>query len=273
MMVLHAVSLAGGTSQMTVGGQSSVLSANSELARLQQAKNSLKRSLATMARLRAERAGKGKIKRPKALVRLVGKKETARLIADQMEILRNSNKSFDRRNKAVRQAIKIANGELKAMNQQEQLLKRQIDLQQQQRSKLKGLKQRGLISDTRMLDRESMIAQAQEKSISALVARSRLRGRLLDLQRELLVVRQKKESALDQKILELQNDIAAQKITYETSRKAVRTLNVSRRAFSDSNSETKKTSFQIVRPLSGRTKTIIAERLTHLLPGDIVIVN
>ena len=186
--------------------------------------------------------------------------------------MRNSNTAYGQRDKAVKQAIRTSKDELSAMNRQEKLIRYQIKLQKQQSAKLKGLKLKGLISGTTVLDRETKIAQAQEKSITAMVARSRLKGRLLDLQRELLIVKQKKETAISQKILKLERDISAQQITLASAEKAYSSLNFGRAA-SANDDKKKETSYEIVRKETGVPSSIKAEQFTKLWPGDIIIVK
>ena len=272
MTVLHVVALAGGMRNASVAGLNVPLSTNSEVARIHRATDKLKRALARLARLRAERVGASNIKMPKRLVELVGEDEAKALLRSQRRLLLTNNKAFESRDKAVRQAIRTAEEELNSLTRQQDLIKRQIALRKKRYVRLKALARRGLVSTATVLARETEISVAQEKSMAALVARARLQGRLLDLQRELLLIKRKNEGVIDQKIAKQESAIAIAEIDLKAARRAVKTLNIEG-GFSLGEHRQKQRIFQIVREVQGQALTLNATRSTRLWPGDIVIVK
>ena len=272
MTILHAITLAGGTSLAAVGGLNVPLSTNIEIARIEQASNKLKRSLATLARLRAERHGKTEIAKPDRLIEVAGAKEATKLIDAQLEVLQTNTKSFNSQFNTISQAIKTANTELKAIKRQEGLIKKQLKIRRLHQKELRKLAKRKLLSRTTYLDRESRMVQTEERNITTLVARARLQGRILDLQRDLLGVQQKKEGSLDKRILTLEQDIAGQEIDLKTARKAIRAL-TNGSDYALLGGKKRRTAFQIVRETSRGANTIKADRFTRLKPGDIVVVS
>jgi hypothetical protein len=128
------------------------------------------------------------------------------------------------------------------------------------------------MSENIVLKRLAELAKARQNAITATIARTRLQGRLLDLEKELLKVRQKKESALEQRILKLEKTVAAERINLNRAKMAVNALSPERLA--STNGKKIKRSYQIVRQKGQGTLTVNNVGIyDRLLPGDTVIVN
>ena len=272
MTILHAITLAGGTSRLAVGGLNLGFSTNTQMARIEQASNKLKRSLATLTRLRAERRSSSEIKVPARLIEVAGSSEAEKLIQAQTEVLLTNNNSYTNETNAINQAIKTAKTELKGMKRQVQLIKRQLKLGQQHQKELRRLAKRKLLSKTTFLDRETRLAQTEERNINTLVAQARLNGRLLDLKRDLLVVKQKREGALDRQIFALERGIAGQEIELKAAKNAIRAL-TNGAGMPGINGRKKNAAFKIVRESKSGASTIIANQFTRIQPGDIIVVS
>ena len=272
MTVLHAVTLAGGTSRLASGGVNIPLSANSQRSRLQQATNKLKRSIAKLARLRAERTGKNKLSVSPELVKLVGKAEAEDLIAAQNEVLNTNSRAYNNQYQAIKQAITTAEGEFKAMKKKERLIKRQMILRKKHHERLRNLKKRHLVTNTSLIKMETRIAETEEKNVAVMLARAALQGRLLDLQRELLIVKQKKEGKIDQEILGVERQAAEYRINMNSAHKAMQTL-YGGATVPEFGQKFKPAGFKIVRQSAKGARTLSVDKFTQLRPGDIVVVS
>ncbi len=269
--VMHAEALAGGIFRPT--DIRSALPADNERARASRAAADLARLIVQLARLQAERAGESKLTPPRELAQLVPKAEARKLLAAQSTMLASRRAAHEARLKSLERGRSLGEEEVKALKSQMGRIDEQLRLRQEFSRSIKALNVKGLVRFERTLDEQSRIAEFEERRTNVIVALARVHSGLSGVIRELDVVEQERTAALDEEIIRLEREAAQQRIDVEAATGAYRKL-TGQNALADGQSRAAPTmAYEIVRNDLGAPRTLSAQPLTPLLPGDLLVVR
>jgi protein involved in polysaccharide export with SLBB domain len=270
MTVLHAETMSGGIFRAIEGG--ATVTGDSERTKVQRGVSDLKRLLAALARLQAERRSAAKIDVPAELVALVGPVEAEALIAAQSTLLQSRRTAHENQLKAIENSTSTAQQELAGLQKQRVSLQQQIDMRRASQNRFDGLLAKGLVSAEKAIEVQSKIADLEEKTTNVIVATARVQAALLGFQREALNLRHERQAQIDTEIFRIEREAAQLRIEVDAARSALRRMGGS--IAGEDGTETGSTiAYEIVRQESGRAHTVAASRFTPLKPGDIVVVS
>ncbi len=277
MTVLHAVTLLGGIYRATAEtGGGVVIGADAEVLRLRRAINDIKRSVATLARLRAERADQDSIAVPEELSALVGKVEAQALIAEQTSVLANRRSSTKAQLAALERGKAIANQELAGLVDQGKRLRDALEHRRTYKNKIEGLQAKGYVRAERTMDEHSRLVDLEDRATTVSVGIARVQGMIVALERDLITQRQDRQAEIDQEIFKLSKENAQLELEIESARNAYFKITgaPAPQSFGDKDSpRAMVVEYQIVRHEAGVQTSVKADQFMRLKPGDIVIVD
>jgi exopolysaccharide production protein ExoF len=275
--VMHAESLAGGVFRPT--DASTALPADSEKARAVRAGSDLARVLVHLARLNADKEGKGSIVVPPQLLELVSKKEAEQLVAAQNTMLSSRRAAFEAQLKSLQRSRALAEEEVDGLKQQLARLDEQLKLRREYKDNVGGLVKKGLVRYERSLEEQTRLVDIEERRTNVVVALSRINSALASLSRELDVMQQERLANLDMEVIRVEREASQLRLDLNSSRSAYRKLTgrdalgaVSGNA-SAGDAGQPALIYEIVRNKDGVPVTTRAEWLTPLQPGDLVVVR
>jgi exopolysaccharide production protein ExoF len=277
MTVLHAVTLLGGIYRATSENSGGVvIGADGEILRLRRATNDLKRSMAVLARLRAERMDRATIPVPDELVALVGRQDATGLIAEQMSVLASSRASTSSKLESLERARQIANEELKGLKEQGKRLRDMLATRRDFKEKMDGLQARGIVRADRVMDEQSRLVDLEDRSTTVSVGIARVQGTLAQIERELIGLRQERTANIDMEIFKLNKENAQLELDIEAARLAYFKITGTQAPATFGPSDGPKTQvieYQIVRYEGGMQNSYRADQFARLKPGDILVVD
>ncbi len=277
MTVLHAVTLLGGIYRATSEGAGGVvIGADAELLRLRRSTNELKRSMAQLARLRAERLERATIPLPEELVALVGRSEATALIAEQMSVLASSRASTVSKLESLERARQIASEELKGLREQGVRLRDMLDKRRAFKDKIDNLQTRGIVRTDRAMEEQSRVVDLEDRATTVSVGIARVQGTTAQIERELIGLRQERVANIDMEIFKLNKDNAQLELELESSRLAYFKITGTQAPLTFGTKEGPKTQvidYQIVRYEGGVQNTYNVDQFARLKPGDILVVD
>lgn len=277
MTVLHAVTLLGGIYRATsenAGGV--VIGADAEILRLRRATNELKRSMAQLARLRAERAERATIAVPEELAALVGRSEATALIAEQMSVLASSRSSTTSKLEALERAKQIATEEVDGLKAQGLRLRDMLAQRRTYKEKIDGLQAKGIVRADRIMDEQSRLVDLEDRATTVSVGIARVQGTLAQIERELIGLRQERIANIDMEIFKLNRENAQLELEIESARLAYFKITGAQAPMTFGEKEGPKAQvmdYQIVRYEGGVQNTHKVDQFARLKPGDILIVD
>lgn len=269
--VMHAESLAGGAYRPT--DNRSALPADSEKARATRAASDLSRVLAQFARLQAEKTGETKLVAPKEMFEIVPKAEARKLLAAQTTMLNSRKTAHDAKMKSLTRSRSLGEEEVAALKQQMGRLDEQLKIRQEFSRSVKALNIKGLVRFERTLDEQSRIADLEEKRTNVIVAMARVHSGLATVIRELETVEQERAANLDEEMIRLEREASQYRIDVDAAKGAYRKLTGQNALAEGDQRSTPLLAYEIVRNEGGVPKSINAQPLTALLPGDLLVVK
>lgn len=274
MTVLQGVALAGGLFRQVSDGSSPLLNDDGELSRLRKAVAKQKRNLAALARLEAERQGAAEIVPPQSLLDLVGNEEAKEVIQAEASSLTSKRASLEAKKVALARATEMANKQLQGLSQQAGRLEAQLATRRNYKSEIDNLKAKGIVSAVRSMDESARVGDLEDRSTTVAVAIARIEGVLASLERDRVNLEHDWRAQVDQDIIKVARDISDIAIEIESARDSYRKLTGSDPT-TGLVAEPKRKSmvaYKIVRHTSKGPKTIEADQLTVVGPGDIIVV-
>ena len=277
MTVLHAVTLLGGIYRATAEtGGGVVIGADGEILRLRRAINDIKRSMAVLARYRAERADQGTIAVPEELSALVGKVEAQSLIAEQTSVLANRRSSLTAQLAALERAKAIGQQEVAGLTAQGQRLREVLEQRRSYKKNIEGLQAKGYVRAERTMDETSKLVELEDRATTVSVGIARVQGMLVGIERDLIGLRQDRMVEIDQEIFKLNKENAQLELEIEGARNAYFKITGAPAPMTFGDKEAPKTTlveYQVVRYEAGVQSSSKVDQFTRLKPGDIVIVD
>ena len=270
MTVLQAETLAGGIFR---NKQSSIIGSDKQQSIIDRSLVVLKRSLAKLERIMAERENRESLSVPKRLTDLVGEEEAKRLIQNELGILRNRLSALKTKRAALNAARKAAMTEIEGLKGLKETVEKQINRRDKIARKVGRLARRGLITDTRMADIEGKVADFSEKMARIRVSSARAEASLLKIRRELVEINEARRVELDREMVKLEDTIQENEIELNTARRSLTKLNINEGKQLAGTGNAPKIVYEIVRNSGGQMQTFPADRFTPLLAGDVLVVG
>lgn len=274
MTVIHAVTLSGGFfREQKNSTESTLLLATSEshFNALKRTTSQLEQTLAILARLKANESKADKVQVPQELINLVGSSEAIALINYQDSIRSREQEAFKSQISLYQSSLGEVETQITSLNRQRELIKKQLELRQIALKGISKLWSNKTVNQNRLVSEQMKVMEIQSKLSENVVDLSDARTRKLNLVRELARVKQFREQTtlsrievLEREASQLRIDRKEAQLSYNRMRDLISTPNF------DENSII---SFQIIRNVSGQVREISANKITKLLPGDILVVN
>jgi exopolysaccharide production protein ExoF len=268
MTVLKAVSLSGGIYRVDGVVRSDSTSGSNELARFKKALEDEKRSIAELARIRAEQRSASVIEIPDQLVKLAGPKEAEQLINAQTVLLESRRSSFADQLATLERGRALAGQELAGLKVQGSRITELLRLRTDARQKVQDLLSKGLVRADRALDEEIKVSELEEKSTNTAVAVARVQATVANLEREAVTMQAERKAQLEGQALKLEREIVQLGIEFESSRDAYSELTGN----STPGGPERQMSFKLVRSIGSERDVILANDSTLTRPGDVLVV-
>jgi exopolysaccharide production protein ExoF len=272
MIVLHAETLAGGAGVTGGGASANLLAADVEFVHQQKAESDLKRVLASLARLKAEKKASPVLDVSERLIELAGPAEAAELIKSQSSVLQTRRSSVDSQFATLEQGAKLVSKELEGLRAQLANLQRNTASRRQVLQQIEDLYEKKLVRFERKLEEQSKVADLEEKEANVTVGIVRSEGVLLNLQRDIDNFKRERTSEIDAEIFKLEREAAQLEIDVNAAMKAQRKLSTMQpTAVNDEGSSG--VHYEIFRSTNNNAQTFSATRFGALRPGDVVVVS
>ena len=229
--------------------------------------------LATLARLKTEKAGSAQIEVPPALVNLVGEEEAKALIDGQQSLLDSRRSGLEKKKAAIERGIAIAGEELEGLKGQRVRVDEQLQLRRGLQEKITELLQKGLVPRERSLESDIRIAELEEKGTNIAVARARVESTAAMLQQDAVTIEEDRAAGIDAEIAKLESELAQVGIDVEA---AMQTYN---RVASEAARATATPlprmviKYTIIRRSEAGEERAAAQTSSYLQPGDVLLVS
>jgi len=279
MTVLRAEALSGGLYRPRIGspggGLAPAVDRIKHLTEIKRHTDDLKHTLANLARASAERDNVTPIDVPRRLVELVGDAEAKALIDIQTKQLQLYEDSYAAERASLAQADALEAEKIAQLKEQQDLVKRQIDMRDEQLRLLKGARLKGAITQERLLSVESLLANLQEKNTQIIVADAGVRSTAVSLKRDSERLIQGRQLELAKEIEKLQRDAARLQLDLVAAKKryAIYARLTGDVGGPDDGKMGSVVHYEITRRKGGVTQTILADRSSSLRPGDILVIS
>jgi polysaccharide export outer membrane protein len=253
------------------------------VSRVPQAVDSLKRILATLARLYAEQNDMERIEIPQALVKLVGQKEARTLVDAEQPLWIVRRDALRTQISALERGRNLAGNELEALRAQMVRIEEQLKLRSEYKRKLDDLQNKGLGRVDRSFEEDMRITDLEEKRANTNVNIARVQSTLANLARDLVVVVQERKTSIYGDISRLHGEASQLRIEIEAASRML-DMDVEETGSTDSSQQVAMrtsggdypegdTVFILTRRSSKVPATTKADGSTHLMPGDILRVT
>ena len=277
MTVLHAVTLLGGVYRATADNTGGVvIGADLEIVRIKRATMDLKRVLASMTRLQAERQDQGTIDIPDKLIALVGKAEAERMIGEQMTALTSRRTGVAAQLAALQRARTNSEQELVGLQEQAVRLKAMLVTRRDYKNKIDGLQAKGIVRADRSMDETSKVSDLEDRSTTVAVGIARVQGTLAGLERDTIFLKQDRVAIIDAEMLRLDREVAQLELDIEAARNAYRKMTGLPAPATIGEQDASKTSlleYEILRTDSAGQTSLKVDQHAALRPGDILVVS
>jgi exopolysaccharide production protein ExoF len=252
MTVIQAIALTGGVGAES-GAAGSVDAAGGRSQALEKDIDNLKRVLATIARLTAERGESAQVATPQRLVTLVGDVEADRLIAHEADILKSNRDALAAKLKILQESISDGKSEINALRDQSAKINEQLQLRRDYLKKLGSM---------RPDEEEIKLSDLAEKLANIEGNTAKSTASVAELELAALALKKDREAAIGTDLDRLDREAAQLEIS----------INGFQNADGSLESKAKSTQYQIVRQKKDGSDTFAANEVTPLKPGDVLSV-
>lgn len=267
MMVLHALSLAGGLDNTPVGS-ADLIEGMREMERLGKLNEQMKRLLARSARLEAERDGFSPVRTPASLVALAGDRGAEVLLEGERMLLELDQTRREQLRQERMSILELARSELAAVKSK--LV--QLELQKQIRSEYLGdlqrLRANGVSTRNGVITLRSELADIEMRRQEQLVILAQVEGRIAQAERNIVRIASDGAASLIRSMAETQSELTGVRMALSTSESLASSFErTMTRAMRGANGIAR---YEIVRNGKDGPVSILAGETTTLQPGDVV---
>ena len=280
LTLIQAISLAGGVSRSPTRSESDT----PERGLLtEQARAQLRFALAQIARLKAEKDGKATVDTTR-VIETLGDGVTPesrqalttflerqnQLLAEQRDIMRGRITRLERERE-------LAAREFETARQQEQEIAKTVDMAQDMADRLERLKDEKIITTSRYMSQQRDLIESRVRYGESRALVERARGRVASLTREIETVQQERRAFLNDRIENLEREIAQLDLTLQDARPVQRTATQEQPPalsyyIARKSANAAVHSVSTAQPATG-LQTMSAHLFTEILPGDVLIVT
>lgn len=271
MTVLHAMAIAGGAFRPNVAEFGGV-SVTRETGRLQSGVDDLKRLLARMARIEAERDGRPIAEPSPRLVELAGPEKANIFIEDEKRILDQNNDTHERQLAGLTDTRKFAERELETQKAALDQYDLQIKDNKVVLTDLQSLLERRLTRRTRVVEVSNMINGLESQRRNAFVTVERARKVLHDTDREIALLDLRRKSGIETQILDVQKQIDAAEQALNSSKAVIKAITSAPVNVQGIDADPELTYFLLRESDKGK-QFVAADETTLMLPGDVLRVG
>ncbi len=264
--VLHALAMAGGLDRGTSDPWSKV-EAVREIQKRSGAAGAVVKLMARDAVLKAERDGTAP-KIPLRLMELVGASEATRLVNEQSDRRKSIMQARKDRERAIMNSVESARQDLLLYGHTKSL-DSLVKTRQERVDNTRALVERNVVAKSMLSQVESELSDAEQRRQDAINQYGMAKQRLAALAAEGLKVHADLENDLATEIDAVERQIADSERELNTSEGILRSLPVTRAAFTAAK-EASGISYQIVRRTTSGPVNVAADGMTLLQPGDLV---
>ena len=252
MTVIQAIALTGGLGvDSGVAGGGDAAGGRSQA--LEKDIDNLKRVLATLARLTAERDDSAQVATPQRLISLVGDVEADRLISHEADILKSNRDALAAKLKILQESISDGKSEINALRDQSAKINEQLQLRRDYLKKLGSL---------RPDEEEIKLSDLSEKLANIEGNTAKSTASVAELELAALALKKDREAAIGSDLDRLDREAAQ--------------LEISINGFQNVNgapeNKAKSTQYHIVRQKKDGSDSFAADEVTLLRPGDVLSV-
>lgn len=273
LTVLQAETLAGGLYRATdLTDNDGEIGKVEGMRSLRRGREQQKLVLASLARLKTEKAGGTRIEIPPALRSLVGEEQAKNAIRGQQSLLDSRRSGHEKKKAALEQGITIAAEELDLLNdlrvRVDEQLRMRLDLQE----KIAELLQKGFVPRERSLESDIRIAELEEKATNVAVARARLEGTVAMLRQDAVSIEEDRAVEIDTEIAKLEKELAEATIDIEA---AMETYTVGAQATRAAALPLPRmvVKYTVIRRSASGEERSPAQTSSYLRPGDVLLVS
>lgn len=280
LTLIQAISLAGGIARSPTRTESDT----PERGLLtEQARAQLRFALAQIARLKAEKDGKATVDTSRVIETLgdgatpESRQAVVAFLERQNQLLMEQREIMRGRITRLERERELAAREFETARQQEQEIAKTVDMSKEMADKLERLKDEKIITTSRYMGQQRDLIESRVRYGESRALVERARGRVASLTREIETVQQERRAFLNDRIENLEREIAQLDLTLQDARPVQRT---------SAPEQPPALSYYIARKSSASTvhsvstaqstsglQTMSAHLFTEILPGDVVIVT
>jgi protein involved in polysaccharide export with SLBB domain len=270
MMVLHAETLSGGVFRPQES-QSGVAS-DVERSRFEKVMVDLTRMLASRARLIAEQTNAATIETPRRLLEFSSKVEVTEIMNAQRAVMDARRTAFETRVETLKRGSTLADEELRGLKAQRERVEQQLAARRSMQKRVDTLYEKGHARYERSIDEMARTMEVEERLTNTILAISRIQSQQVGFQRDIEQSRQEFVASIESELLRHEREITQLEIDLESARSSYQRL-TGQDAMLQNNKRATETKYEVVRHDSGQPRTLLADRLTQLRPGDILVVS
>ncbi|PZV40417.1 polysaccharide biosynthesis/export family protein [Mesorhizobium kowhaii] len=272
--VLQAEALVGGLYRAPEGAISNENIGDVEALRLlRTGREEQKLLLASLAGLKAEKAGSAQVEVPPVLAGLAGEEEARSLIEGQQSYLNSRRTGLEKKKAALERSADLAGDELDALQEHAARVNEQLRMRRDMQEKLAGLLQKGLVPRERELESEIKIAELEEKATNVAVARARVQSTAAMLKQEAVALEEDRAAGIDAEIARLEGELAKAGIDVEAATNRYDRLATETARAAATPLRRMVIKYTIVRRSETGEHRAPAETSSYLLPGDVLLVS
>lgn len=263
LKVIQAISLAGGVTRSATDGAAGAGGFRTVANR--QSQSQLTFALAQLARLKAEREGTEIDAATERIALLIKNAPEAQRTALSALVARQNDMLSEQRNILETQLIGLqrdreaAEREVEAAETQERAMLNQLEITRAQIGSIDALKKKQLISNSRILEHKSQLANAEVRYAETRAMVERARARVSSIDQQIVMVPQQRRATLSERIDTLEREVAQLELATNVQR--------------DNDDDVLKLRYNIARESVSGLQTIPATVFTEIMPGDVVIVS
>ena len=273
LSVLQAETLAGGISRgMTIGDAMLTPTTDRDRDRALRAAYELASTLATVARLKTEKASEDTFVAPTRLSALVTPSDLISISAAQQATLKSRNTAFAVRVAALKSAKVMAQKELGALEAQRVRLSDQLAKRRATLKKIERMADQGFVRADRLFEDQIKISEVEERLTTTTLAIARMDAAAATAQQDLDVLVLGQKAAIDTEILTLDQRAGQLELDIESANDSYRRL-TGQEALKSRDAQPSVLRYEIVRAEGGNSQVIKADRGTLLRPGDVLMVS
>ena len=270
MTVVHALAIAGGVYRTTATANSNI-DLSREIWRRKQALDALRRAVARLARLEAERDGLEAGRTPDRLVRLAGQEHAEVLMASERRIHDSNRRVLKQRMEGLVRVEKLAEEEIKAQRMRLESMREQEKLRKSELQDTEKLANRGLTRRDLLYSRKYGISALKGEASQVIAEIARAERTLAQAKRDQSMLGVETRKAAQAEITAAEKEIESFEHAVKASEDAMQLIGGAVPADAASpHRASAAVTYEIMRRQGNGYRTATASASSELHPGDVL---